>query len=577
MSIFRRQQTIDDSELSAEEVRQLRRRRLRRRVLAIGLPILLVGLIGAIFGIPRLQEWRARQFVAEANRLLAEGNLQDALNNATSAVQMQPDLPVARRAYAAVLMAAGVPEALAVLKDLVASPSAMNQDRLQLAEAALRFGEPLLAEQIALQMLQHGSNTPQALFVLSRVRIAQQRPAEALQALKECVDAGGEPQAVILLARLRFAEGTPEGTQAAVELLRPLTRLNDKDGLDALLTLISSPALRSGEGLAWVKALREHPNANDEHKLLAASAEIQIDPGSYIAVTRRTIEEFRLGSPEQRAQLGRWLNQNREHKAVLEIIGPSEAATRSDFFLIRLDAMAGLGEWLEIAKLLRGDGLPLQAPVVLLYRGRAARETGEMQAASTFYRRAIIESANQPDVLWYVIGYLSRVGEDEVLEQELARLTENPATARQAFQALVPLVQKRQDAVALRELYDGMIKRLPADPVVQNDQRYFAALTGETPDLEGARTLVNAEPRMLAYRITLGLILLKSGMPGEALDVFDGVTLEPARIQPYQRAILAAILGANGRDKEARELADSVPGDAVTVQEFELIKPWRGK
>lgn len=575
MSIFGNTQAPDDSELSAEEVRQLRRRRIRRRIIMIGAPLALAVLAGIILGIPRLQEWRARQFVAAANRLLAEGRLQDALNNATSAVQMKPELPVARRAYAAVLLAAGVPEALSVLKDLVASPAAMNQDRLQLAEAALRFGEPDLAETISLQMLQHGSNTPQALFALARVRLAQQRPDEAVQALKECIEAGGEPQAVILLSRLYFAGKDPEAAREAVDLLAPLAQRKDTDGLEALLVLVSSPALKSGEGLSWVKALRDHPAATDEHKLLAANAEILIDPGAYIAVTRRTIEEFRFGTPEQRAQLGRWLNQNREHKAVLEILGPSEAATRSDFFLIRLDAMAGLGDWLEISKLLRGDGLPLQAPVVLLYRGRAARETGETQAASTFYRRAIIESANQPDVLWYVIGYLSRVGEDEVLEQELARLTENPATARQAFQALVPLVQKRQDATALRELYENMVKRLPADPVVQNDHRYFAALSGQTPDIEGARALVNAEPRMLAYRITLGLLLLKSGMPGEALDVFDGVTLEPARIQPYQRAILAAVLGANGRDKEARELANSVPGDSVTVEEFELIRPWR--
>lgn len=577
MKFFRRQETADDSDLSAEEVRQLRRRTLRQRILMLGLPFALLLVVCVIFGIPRLSEWRARQFVAEANRLLTEGKLQEALNNATSAVQMQPQLPVARRAYGAVLLAAGVPEALPVLKDLVASPAAMNQDRLQLAEGGLRFGDLALAEQIAINLLQHGSNTPQALYVLARVRLAQQRPTDALQALTECIEAGGEPQAVILLARLKLASGTPEGVKSATDLLQPLTSRTDKDGLEALLTLVSSPALRSPDGLEWIKALRAHPEATDEQKLLASTAEIQLNPGSYIAVTRRTIEEFRLGSHEQRAQLARWLNQNREHKAVLEIIGPSEAATRSDFFLIRLDAMAGLGDWLEVSKLLRDDGLPLQSPIVLLYRGRAARETGEMQAASTFYRRAIIESANQPDLLWYVIGYLSRVGENEVLEQELGRLTENPATARQAFEALVPLVQKRRDANALRDLYNGMIQRLPADQVVQNDHRYFAALTGHPPDLEGARSLVNAEPRMLAYRITLGLLLLKSGMPGEALDVFNGVTLEPARIQPYQRAILAAILGANGRDKEARELASNVPGDSVTMQEFELIRPWHGQ
>jgi hypothetical protein len=39
--------------------------------------------------------------------------------------------------------------------------------------------------------------------------------------------------------------------------------------------------------------------------------------------------------------------------------------------------------------------------------------------------------------------------------------------------------------------------------------------------------------------------------------------------------VLAAVLGANGREAEARQLARSVPGDQITVQEFELIRPWR--
>jgi hypothetical protein len=82
---------------------------------------------------------------------------------------------------------------------------------------------------------------------------------------------------------------------------------------------------------------------------------------------------------------------------------------------------------------------------------------------------------------------------------------------------------------------------------------------------------------MLAYRVTLALTHLKNAQPEAAMRVFDGITLDPAQIQPYQRAVLAATLGANGREDEARQLARSVPGDVVTVQEFELIKPWRGE
>lgn len=565
-----------DDDLSAEEVRQQRRRLLLRRLLTIGLPVLAALAIATAVAIPKIKDWRARQFTQQAEELLAQNKMQEAFNNAASAMQMRPGLPDVRRTYAKVLLTAGKAEGMSVLRTMAEDGSANTQDRLDLTDAALRFGDVPLAEREAFQVLQSGERKPEALLRVARVRLAQQRPADAIQALREALETGESGDASILLARLQFAVNTPESTAEALDLLRPLAKQQDDTGLQALLTLVASPSLQSSEGAGWVEALRTHPKATDEQKLASSSAEIQLDPRRYAEIVKRTVAEYRSGTIEQRAQLARWLNQNREYDSVLDVITAEEATGRSDLFLIRLDAMAGRGDWQEIAELLRGDGIPLQVPVVLLYRGRAAREIGKPEESATFYRRAVIEAAPTPDVMWYVINYLQRVGEDQVLEQELERLAENPASARQAFQALVPIVQKRQDAEELYQLYDRMLKQLPAEPAVQNDHRYFAALTGRRADVSGARELVDQQPRMLAYRITLALTHLKNGQPEAAMKVFDGITLDPMQIQPYQRAVLAAVLGANAREEEARQLARSVPGDIVTTQEFELIKRFRG-
>lgn len=566
---------IDEDELSAEEIRQLWRRRFIRRLLVIGVPSLAVAAVIATLAITRIQDWRARQFAERADTLRAGGKLQEAFNNASSAMQMRPGMPAALRSYAAVLLAAGKPEAIAVLRQLVESGKGTAKDRLDLAEAGLRFGDNALAEHEAFALMQQGGETGPALFMLARVRIAQQRWTDAMQALQESIDAGGGPEPAIMLAKLRFAQKSPESIAAAADLLRPIAAQSDKAGLDALMALLASPALQTKEAAGWIEMVRKHPLAGTDQQLAASSAEIAISPASRADILRKTIERHGKGSLEERLQLARWLNQNREYAAVLDLIPPAEAAGRSDLFLIRLDAMAGRGDWKGIAELLRGENIPLQTPVILLYRGRAARELGDAESSTAFYRRAVIEAAPNPEVMWYVIEYLQRVGEDAVLEQELDRLTDNPSTARQAFQALVPIVQKRQDAGDLYALYERMLKKLPTEAAVQNDFRYFAALTGHRPDVAGAQELATSQPLMLAYRITLSLVLLKSGQPEAALRVFDGLTLDPAQIQPYQRAVLAAVLGANKREKEARQLANSVPGDSVTTQELELIAPWR--
>lgn len=565
----------DDDDLSAEEIRQMWRRQFWRRFLIIGLAAATVLSIAAAAGIPLVKNWRARQFATKADHLRAEGKVEEAYSHAASAIQIRPNMPEARRAYAAVLVAAGRPEALAVFQGLIEDGNATPQDRIDLAEASLRFGDIALAEKEAFRLMQQGQRTSDALFVLARVRLAQQRGADAMQALQECVEAGGGAEPAILLARLRFAANTADSAQAAVALLRPIAAQKDAAGLAALMALLGSPALRTGEAAAWIEAVRAHPLARDEQKLAAANAQIERDPSSRADVLRRALDEYRGASPDRRLLLARWLNQRREYAAALEIIPADEASARSDLFLVRLDAIAGMGDWKNITEMLRAPNLPLQSPVALLYRGRAARELGEKESAAAFYRRAIIEAAPTPDLMWYVINYLQRVGETQVLEQELTRLTNNPAIARQAFQALVPIVQSRQDAEELYLLYDRMLKALPAERAVQNDHRYFAALTGRRADTGGARELVAAEPQMLAYRITLAFTLLKNGQPDDALHIFDGITLDPAQIQPYQRAVLAAVLGANGRENEARQLATSIPGDALTTKEFELIAPWR--
>ena len=131
---------------------------------------------------------------------------------------------------------------------------------------------------------------------MARVRLAQQRVADAVQALRESREAGGNVDATILLARLQLAANTPESIKEALDLLRPISSQQDDDGLEALLVLVASPSLQSEEGQGWVDALRNHPKATDEQKLAAASAEIQLDPRRYAEIVKRAVEEYRGGT-----------------------------------------------------------------------------------------------------------------------------------------------------------------------------------------------------------------------------------------------------------------------------------------
>ena len=117
-------------------MRQLRRKRILRRLLAFGLPALLVLTVATAVVIPMIKDWRARQFVERAKELSAQGKLQEAFNNAASAMQMRPALPEVKRTYARVLLAANEPACLQVMQqlDLMVTMDSANMHLASLVE-----------------------------------------------------------------------------------------------------------------------------------------------------------------------------------------------------------------------------------------------------------------------------------------------------------------------------------------------------------------------------------------------------------------------------------------------------------
>ncbi len=565
-----------DDELSAEEIRQQHRREKIRRVLLIAIPSIVILILAALMLIPHIRDWRAQSLAGEARELLRSGKTQEAYLASFSALQLSPENIEVRRVHATVLAAAGSPEALEVHRQILASPGVSPADRVNYANAALQQGRADLAASQVEPLLAPGGDPAAGHLLQARLDLAANRPNEAAAALRQSIDSGGGQEPVLLLARLMLAQG-PENeaaTEEALKLLQPLLSSDQPGGLEALFLLLGTHARQRPEAMGWINAVQQHPAATDEQKLSAAAVEIELDPRRQREVVAREIALYKDTPPERRIFLGRWLNQQREYDAVLEVIPLEMALERNDLFLVWLDATAGKGDWATIESVLKRNDLPLQAPLVLLFRGRAARELGQPEAATGFYRRAVIEAARTPDVMWYVIGYMKRVGEDSALEGVLMSLTENPATARQAFEALVPIVQTRQNAEELYKLYDRMVKRLPADKSIQNDHRYFATLAGAEPDVEGALALANSDPRMFAYRITLAMTLLKAGRNQEALGVFQDIPdLKIEDIQPYQRGVLALVLAANGRTEDARQIVGTIPAGVLTDREIELLKP----
>ena len=84
--------------------------------------------------------------------------------------------------------------------------------------------------------------------------------------------------------------------------------------------------------------------------------------------------------------------------------------------------------------------------------------------------------------------------------------------------------------------------------------------------------MLKTAPGNLAYRTTFALALWRQQDFPAALRAYDGQNPDWSQATASQRAIYAAVLAANHREDEARQIARALPADQLRAEEHELIK-----
>ena len=119
-----------------------------------------------------------------------------------------------------------------------------------------------------------------------------------------------------------------------------------------------------------ITRLQQHPARNITHELLALTLRITAEPGRRAAILEEAIAHYRETEPEKRVRFAVWLNQNGEAERTLVALPLEEALKRKDFFLPYIDAMAGLGRWLELRKILETKQSPMESAYVEAFQAR---------------------------------------------------------------------------------------------------------------------------------------------------------------------------------------------------------------
>jgi hypothetical protein len=501
--------------------------------------------------------------------LMSEGRLRQAVLHIQSALGMRPDEPIVLRKAAQVLESNDDPQALAFYEDLSAGKAATDDDLRQMSLAALRFGRPEMAGEVAARLERSGDAGYARLVEADGLRRRGDIAGSLTVLGSVTVNSPAYPHARLQSARLMAQ--LPERQAEALAILRELKSRDDLLAIEAAAVALESELVPTDEAAEWAAQLEAHPAANDRAFLLAQKTKVALDPDSKSVIAPQIMARFVGSTPERKMPALRWLNEHGEFARTLELLPARQAVTSTDAFVIWLDALAGTGDWVTADTALSRDGLPLRGPLADLFRGRTARMAGRDGAAQQHYQRAVQGALLEPRLAAVVVDFLENDGQTDLLEASLRAGLDQPAAAGVARQVLFERAARAGSARELLDFWTDFEKARTGDAGAKVQQLHYRLVLGESGLLPEAQRLAELYPQDLAALIAHALALLQDGQSEEALKLFDGLSLKSDQMNASQIAVMLAILSAGGRQEQAETLAVALDSGRLTREELDLV------
>ena len=566
--------------LLASEYEQKRKRRRYWIVAAVLLAVAVI--VGAIEFKPIslwVQGVRSRRLATKAEAQMRAGNLREATAQARDAYLIKPDEPMAIRLVAKVQSRTGHFAGAAELwKQLVQLGVASSEDRREYAESLLFSGSaPEAGREIQKLIVERPDDT--ALLRLAARWAVTEGDAKAARdfAGKAMLLEPGNDEARLMNGVLQVTSGIDALRAKGIASMLALGSEPTKAGIEALRQLATQPGLPPEVSGKIVKLVKGHPEAKMDHLLLAMEMEVALHPAERTALVDAVIEAHRNDDQNAKRTLGIWLNGRGEFERALALLPIEEGIKRKDLLLVCLDAMAGLKRWREIERILEIRDVPLDEAYREVFLARSAKEIGSSMSSDMHWRKAQIAAGPAPEQMAFIGMYAEKVGQYDQAELAFRSLTNNAASARPAYEALLRIAGRKRDFEMLMEILGAMRERWPKDASVSNDHAYFNLLLGKAIEesFETAKQLVAKSPENLAHRTTLALAAYRKNDRALAMSTYQGLDIAWERVGAGQRAVYAAVLGLNGKTEEAKAEANAIRWEDLRNEERELIKQWR--
>ena len=519
--------------------------------------------------------WQEHKLMRQAHLAFDKDDLRWASLAAQRAYAVDPTSVDACQTLAAIAEKQNSVEAVDWRRRVIALVPDSLDDRVALAETALRFEQPVIAEEAlskvpAAQQNDARYQTSAAHLALTKRDLpAAQQHFEAAARL-----APNDDRRQLELAEFRLRSADREQREAGRKLADQLKE-NPAIRLDALRILINA-AVQSRDNAGSADLARELealPDATMNDRLLALGILRALnDPAFTGALTRLQNESQQ--SAEKSVKLVNWLNGHGLALLAIDWSNRLPPAIRQSIPLrfALADSYVRLRDWAALQKMLEGGSWDRGEPLRRALLAKVARETGDDIGFQKNWAAAVTKAENDAERLNLLQSIAFQWNWPEQAVGVLWMLAGIPSAQRNALQDLYRFYAGERDTTGLYRALSRLVAVMPEEEAVRNNFAQISLLLrAETFRARGiARELHEAHPQEAAYASTYAFALYQSGDLKGGLKIMNQLTPQQ-RHEPAVAAYYGVLLAAAGQGDVANEYLELARQAKLLPEEETLV------
>ncbi len=546
--------------------------------------LVILGILTAILGPPI---WRGRQQrlaqedAAAGEQMLALGRLSEAYDHALRGGQRDPGSPRVLRLTAQVLAQAESPAGLGYWSRLLERPDASLEDRAGYVELALALDEPSVAEAEVKRLLAVPDPSARVRLLATRYHLLQNDLREALEQSQALRREHPEAAAGLLdLGTLLDAHPDPAVVAEARNIFIDLARSPGvgPPRLDALERLIHRSGATTADRRLAAGILAELEPDVLRHQVLLADARMELDPAEARAIALAALARLQPTSDEEMLTVVNWLHRHQLFDQTLILLTSERVRDRPQLASHRRVALQGIGQLAAAYRESLRDRHDADPLSLELERCHLAVRLKDERAARNHEDKLWGMAARKPARLRQVAEYARARGMDDLAARACKSLTFDPLEGPRATQILARLVDASGDTWAAREYVRRLSTLDPGNAVRRLQVAHYDVLLGENlrPAVGLAESVLERPDLRLTARLVAAYGCLRLEERERTRNHMAKIPLPNHPLPPHLAALHVALLGATGRESQARALAGSLTNAALRPEERELIRPYQG-